>query len=72
MVVDNKTNLEKKLDQVHENNKNIMQDLKSLKESIRQQRVLWMLLIYSIIGVGLAFYLGLGQIADGIAQIRNV
>ena len=72
MVVDNKTNLEKKLDQVHENNKNIMQDLKSLKESIRQQRVLWMLLVYSIIGVGLAFYLGLGQIADGIAQIRNV
>ena len=72
MVVDNKTNLEKKLDQVQENNKNIMQDLKSLKESIRQQRVLWMLLIYSIIGVGLAFYLGLGQIADGIAQIRNV
>ena len=72
MVVDNKTNLEKKLDQVHENNKNIMQDLKSLKESIRQQRVLWMLLIYSIIGVGLTFYLGLGQIEDGIAQIRNV
>ena len=72
MIVDNKTNLEKKLDQVQENNKNIMQDLKSLKESIRQQRVLWMLLIYSIIGVGLAFYLGLGQIADGIAQIRNV
>ena len=72
MVVDNKTNLEKKLDLAHENNKNIMQDLKSLKESIRQQRVLWMLLIYSIIGVGLAFYLGLGQIADGIAQIRNV
>lgn len=72
MIADNKTNLEKKLDQVHENNKNIMQDLKSLKESIRQQRVLWMLLIYSIIGVGLAFYLGLGQIADGIAQIRNV
>lgn len=72
MVVDNKTNLEKKLDLAHENNKNIMQDLKSLKESIRQQRVLWMLLVYSIIGVGLAFYLGLGQIADGIAQIRNV
>lgn len=72
MIADNKTNLEKKLDLAHENNKNIMQDLKSLKESIRQQRVLWMLLVYSIIGVGLAFYLGLGQIADGIAQIRNV
>lgn len=76
MLEEQKEKLESKLTEASKNNRVALRELRELKARFLQQyqkeKVLWGILIFSILGLALAFYLGLHEIANGIAEVRHI
>lgn len=76
MLEEQKEKLESKLTEASKNNRVALRELRELKARFLQQyqkeKVLWEILIFNILGLALAFYLGLHEIANCIAEVRHI